>query len=38
MILINPDIMEQVKQIGIPIDEIESIVKSVLSIKFEARK
>jgi arsenite methyltransferase len=38
MILINPDIMEQVKQIGIPMDEVESIAKSVVSIKFEARK
>ena len=38
MILINPDIMEQVKQIGIPMDEVESIAKSVVSIKLEARK
>ena len=38
IILINPDIMEQVKQIGIPVDELENLAKSVVSIKVKATK
>ena len=30
--------MEQVKQIGIPMDDVESITKSVVSVKLEVRK
>ena len=38
MLLINPDIMEQVKKLGIPMEELESIAKSVVSVKVEAKK
>ena len=38
VLLINPDIMEQVKKLGIPMEELERIAKSVVSIKVEAKK
>ena len=33
-----PDITEKVKELGVPSDELESLAKSVVSIKIEARK
>ena len=38
VLLINPDIMEQAKKIGIPIEELESIAKSIVSVKVAAKK
>lgn len=38
VILINPDIMKQVEQLGVPLEELERIAKSVVSIKVEAIK
>lgn len=38
VLLINPDIMEQVKKLDIPMEELESIAKSVVSVKVEAKK
>lgn len=34
----NPDVIEKVKKLGIPSNELENLAKSVVSIKIEARK
>jgi SAM-dependent methyltransferase len=34
----NPDVIEKVKELGIPSNELENLAKSVVSIKIEARK